>query len=85
MASDLAEKLLKQSPTTAVDLIMVKEDLKTGAEIIRGERDEELEELMSDMNLKYQWVEDRYQAAQKEEDLKMTKEVFKETFSEFEY
>ncbi|KXB02903.1 hypothetical protein AKJ45_03180 [candidate division MSBL1 archaeon SCGC-AAA261F19] len=70
MASDLAEKLLKQPPTTAVDLVMVREGLKIGAEIIRGERNEDLEELMGDMDLRYQWVEDRYQVAQKEEDLK---------------
>lgn len=69
MAKELAEQLLKQPPTTFVDLVMTKEGIKTGAEILRKQRDEGLEKLVKDMGLVYEWEGDRYLIARSKHDL----------------
>jgi len=68
MVEGLAERLLKQPPTTAVDLVMTKEGLKTGSEIISKQRDEELENVASFMGLVFEWRGDRYLFARSKED-----------------
>ncbi|HID60912.1 MAG TPA: DUF483 domain-containing protein [Hadesarchaea archaeon] len=60
MVEELAERLLKQPPTTVVDLVMTAKGLKTGAEILRKERDKELEDLIDDMKLVYKWDRRKY-------------------------
>lgn len=53
MTKELAELLLKQPPTTFVDLLMTANGLKTGSEICRG-RDKELEDLIAKMGLVFE-------------------------------
>jgi len=69
MPKELAERLLKQPPTTAVDLLMVANGLKTGSEIKRKQRDEELEQLIEDMGLKHEWRRGLYLVARSKEDI----------------
>lgn len=65
----LAERLLKQPPTTAVDLIMTAKGLKTGSEIMRKQQDEELEAIIKEMGLVYEWRGGLYLVARSKEDL----------------
>jgi len=68
MAKELAEQMLRQPPTTFVDLVMTKEGIKTGAEILRKQRDEDLEKLVKDMGLVYEWKGDHYLIARSKQD-----------------
>ncbi|MEM3723176.1 MAG: DUF483 domain-containing protein [Candidatus Hadarchaeales archaeon] len=69
MNKELIERLLKQPPSTAVDLIMTAKELKTGSEIVRKERDEELEHLIKEMGLVYVWRDSVYVVARSVEDI----------------
>lgn len=69
MTEELAERLLKQPPTTSVDLVMTAKGLKTGSEIMRKQRDEELEQLIRDMELVYGWKDGLYLVARSKGDL----------------
>ena len=69
MTEDLAEELLMLPPAIFVDLIMTKNHIKTGAEIIRKQRDENLERIINRLGLVYEWKEDRYLVARSKEDL----------------
>ncbi len=69
MAEELAERLLRQPPTTVVDLVMTAKGLKTGAEIIRKQRDEELERIINEMGLVYEWKDGLYLVARSKEDI----------------
>lgn len=68
MAEELAERLLKQPPTTAVDLVMTAKGLKTGSEITRRQRDEELEGIIKEMGLVHEWKDGLYLVARSKED-----------------
>ncbi len=69
MSKELAERLLEQPPTTAVDLLMTANGLKTGSEIKRKKRDEKLERLIEDMGLFYEWMDGTYVVARSNEDI----------------
>lgn len=69
MAEKLAERLLKQPPTTVVDLVMTAKGLKTGSEILRRQRDEELEQLIEEMGLVHEWKAGTYLVARSKEDI----------------
>jgi hypothetical protein len=69
MVEELAERLLKQPPTTVVDLIMTVKGLKTGSEILRKRRDEELESLIAAMGLVHEWRDGLYLVARSKEDI----------------
>ncbi|MFQ5791761.1 MAG: DUF483 domain-containing protein [Acidobacteriota bacterium] len=69
MTEELAERLLKQPPTTVVDLVMTAKGLKTGSEILRKQRDEELESLIEAMGLVHEWKDGLYLVAISKEDL----------------
>lgn len=69
MAEELAERLLMQPPTIVVDLLMTAKGLKTGAEILRKQRDEELERLIEDMKLVYEWRDGVYLIAHSNADI----------------
>jgi hypothetical protein len=68
MPETLAERLLKQPPTTVVDLVMTAKGVKTGSEILRKQRDEELEGLIAAMGLVHKWKDKLYLVACSEED-----------------
>ncbi len=67
MGKGLADRLLKQPPTTVVDLVMTTGGLKTGSEIIKKQRGHELEELIKDMGLIYEWADGKYLVARSTE------------------
>lgn len=69
MPKNLAERLLDLPPALAVDLVMTVEEVKTGAEIRKKERDGEFENLMTDMGLVYEWKDGLYRIARSEDDL----------------
>lgn len=69
MDKELAERLLKQPPTAVVDLIMTKEGLKTGSEILCKQRDEEFESIIGAMGLVHKWKGDGYLIARSKQDL----------------
>lgn len=69
VGEELAERLLKQRPTTAVDLVMTAKELKTGSEIVRKQRDEELEQIIKVMELVYEWKDGLYLVTRSKEDL----------------
>ncbi len=69
MPEDLAERLLKQPPTTVVDLVMTAKGLKTGSEILRKQRDGELEGLIAAMGVVHQWKDGIYLVARSKEDI----------------
>jgi hypothetical protein len=60
MKKKLIDQLLKQPPTTVVDLVMTAEKLKTGSEICRKQRDGELEGLIAEMGLVFEWEDGCY-------------------------
>ena len=51
MEKELIYRLLRQPPTTFVDLLMTVKGLKTGSEIMRRERDPDLEQIIKDLGL----------------------------------
>ncbi|MFN4132778.1 MAG: DUF483 domain-containing protein [Candidatus Hadarchaeales archaeon] len=69
VSKDLVERLLRQPPTTVVDLLMTAKGLKTGSEIIRKQRDAELERLINDLGLVFEWGEGVYAIARSKEDI----------------
>jgi hypothetical protein len=69
MPEALAERLLKQPPTTVVDLVMTAKGLKTGSEILRKQRDGELEGLIGAMGLVHEWKDGLYLVAASKEDI----------------
>jgi hypothetical protein len=69
MPEALAELLLKQPPTTVVDLVMTAKGLKTGSEILRKQRDGELEGLIGAMGLVHEWKDGLYLVAASKEDI----------------
>lgn len=69
MAEELAERLLRQPPTTVVDLMMTAKGLKTGSEILRKQRDGDLERLIKDLGLTYEWRDGVYIVACSKEDI----------------
>lgn len=69
MTEKFVELLMRQPPTTVVDLVMTKEGVKAGSEILRKQRDEGLEKAVSAMGLIHKWVGDRYLIARSEQDL----------------
>ncbi len=73
MAEELTDRLLRQPPTTVVDLVMTANGLKTGSEILRNQRDEELERIIKEMGLIYEWKDGFYLVACSKEDI--TKQV----------
>lgn len=69
MTEERVERLLRQPPTTVVDLVMTTNGLKTGSEILRKERDVELEQLIEDMGLVYEWRDGKYLVARSKQDI----------------
>lgn len=69
MVEELAGRLLKQPPTTVVDLLMTANGLKTGSEIMRKQRDEELERIIKEIGLVHEWKDGLYLVARSKDDI----------------
>ncbi len=69
MTQELAEMLLKQPPTTVVDLVMTANGVKTGSEICRGV-DKDLEKLIAKMGLVFEMEGGCYIIAKSKDDIK---------------
>ncbi|KUO43080.1 MAG: hypothetical protein APU95_00890 [Hadesarchaea archaeon YNP_N21] len=69
MSDKLPEKLLKQPLPTIIDLISLREMLKTGAEILREKRDQELERVIAELGLVFEWRDGKYLVARSSMDL----------------
>jgi hypothetical protein len=65
----LISKLEKLPPVIVVDLLLTVEGLKNGAEILRRERNAELERIFESLGLAWQWSGGRYLVAKTPESI----------------